>query len=180
VPVVSGRPRSCGQDSLDRQDSRAGDADVRADLDMLKDALSGGSRHRASHQRSRNWGLRVLGLKTPRVRRADSLMVGAFRLICTEFSAKRFGLLWRGGRDGFCAKERSHCCNSGVSTLILILNTDSIVFGSSRRWSRSRAYRTESTEMETTTSKTATFEDYPVPISASHVNPYKHEIVRRK
>jgi hypothetical protein len=107
-------------------------------------------------------------------------MVGAFRLIWTEFSTKRFGLLWRGGRDGFCAKEHHHCCNSCVSTLILILNTDSNVFGSSGRWSGSRAYRTESTEMETTTSKAATFDDYPVPISSSHVNPYKHEIVRRK
>jgi hypothetical protein len=153
---VSGNPRSCGQNSLGRHDSRAGDAEVRTDLDMLKEALPGGSRHRASHQRSRNWGLLVLGLKTRRVRRADSLIVGAFRSICNEFSAKRFGLLWRGGRDGFRAKERYHCCNSGVSTLILILNTDSTVFGSSRRWSGSRAYRTESTEMEITTSKTAT------------------------
>jgi hypothetical protein len=74
-----------------------------------------------------------------------SVIVPDFPEIFAEFREKRFSLLWRGGRDGFCADDCHHRCDGHVNTLTLILNTKGNIFGGftpveweSRKWNKKR------------------------------------------
>jgi hypothetical protein len=59
----------------------------------------------------------------------DSTIVTNFPAIFDEFRGKRFSLLWRGGRDGFGAKDFHRRCDWHANTLTLIEDTDGNIFG---------------------------------------------------
>jgi hypothetical protein len=70
-----------------------------------------------------------------------SLMAADFSALFPEFRGKRFTLLWRGGRDGFGARDFHGRCDGHAATLTLIQDTDGKLFGGftpveweSRRW----------------------------------------------
>jgi hypothetical protein len=52
-----------------------------------------------------------------------------FPKLFDEFREKRFGLLWRGSRDGFCSDEFHRRCNGHQKTLTVILDTHENIFG---------------------------------------------------
>jgi hypothetical protein len=61
----------------------------------------------------------------------------------SEFSGKRFSLLWRGGRDGFGGRDFHGRCDGHANTLTLIEDTNGNIFGGftpveweSRVWNR--------------------------------------------
>jgi hypothetical protein len=83
-----------------------------------------------SHQTAAQAGLEsdVRTLKS-RVGPWDSVIVGHFPPIFTEFQWKRFSLLWRGCRDGFGARGFHSCCDGHANTLTVILDTDGNIFG---------------------------------------------------
>jgi hypothetical protein len=58
-----------------------------------------------------------------------SVIVADFPDIFAEFRGKRFSLLWRGGRDGFGAREFHSRCDGHANTLTIIQDTDGNVFG---------------------------------------------------
>jgi hypothetical protein len=60
----------------------------------------------------------------------DSVIVPGVPALFGEFRGKRFALLWRGGRDGFGARDFRGRCDGHANTLTLILDTDRNVFGS--------------------------------------------------
>jgi hypothetical protein len=62
-------------------------------------------------------------------REIDSLIVSDFPPLFETFCPKRFGLLWRGSRDSFTAKEFHRRCEGRANTLTLIADTDGNVFG---------------------------------------------------
>jgi hypothetical protein len=57
----------------------------------------------------------------------DSRIISDFPEIFAEF--RKFSLLWRGGRDGFKAKEFHHRCDRHANTLTVILDTKGNIFG---------------------------------------------------
>jgi hypothetical protein len=59
----------------------------------------------------------------------DSRIISEFPEIFTEFRGKYFGILWRGSRDGFSAKEFHRRCDGHGNTLILIFDTTGNIFG---------------------------------------------------
>jgi hypothetical protein len=61
--------------------------------------------------------------------RPDSAIVGELPELLAEFRTKRFTLLWRGGRDGFAAREFHSRCDGRANTLTLILDTGGSIFG---------------------------------------------------
>jgi hypothetical protein len=58
-----------------------------------------------------------------------SRIVADFPALFAEFRGKRFPLLWRGGRDGFGAKDFHDRCDGHANTLTLILDTKGNIFG---------------------------------------------------
>jgi hypothetical protein len=71
----------------------------------------------------------------------DSEIISDFPEIFAEFRGKRFSLLWRGGRDGFGARDFHGRCDGHANTLTLIEDTDGNIFGAftpleweSRNW----------------------------------------------
>jgi hypothetical protein len=58
-----------------------------------------------------------------------SLIVADFPKLFAEFRGKRFTLLWRGSRHGFCAKDFHWRCDGHANTLTLILDTAGNIFG---------------------------------------------------
>jgi hypothetical protein len=59
----------------------------------------------------------------------DSRIISGFPEIFAEFQGKRFGILWRGSRDGFQAKEFHRRCDGHANTLTVILDTEGNIFG---------------------------------------------------
>jgi hypothetical protein len=59
----------------------------------------------------------------------DSVILSNCPAIFAEFRRKRFALLWRGGRDGFGARDFHGRCDGHANTLTVILDTDGNVFG---------------------------------------------------
>jgi hypothetical protein len=59
----------------------------------------------------------------------DSLIISGFPDIFAEFRGKWFPLLWRGGRDGFGARDFHSRCDGHANTLTVILDTDGNIFG---------------------------------------------------
>jgi hypothetical protein len=59
----------------------------------------------------------------------DSRVVSSFPPLFDEFRGKRFVLLWRGSRDGFCAKDFHGRCDGHANTLTLILDMGGNVLG---------------------------------------------------
>jgi hypothetical protein len=59
----------------------------------------------------------------------DSRIISDFPEIFAEFREKRFGILWRGSRDGFGAKEFHRRCDGHANTLTVILDTKGNIFG---------------------------------------------------
>jgi hypothetical protein len=59
----------------------------------------------------------------------DSVIISDFPEIFAEFRGKRFSLLWRGGRDGFAARDFHSCCDSHTNTLTVILDRKRNIFG---------------------------------------------------
>jgi hypothetical protein len=59
----------------------------------------------------------------------DSVIISDFPMIFDEFHGKRFSLLWRGGREGFPARDFHRRCNGHTNTLTVILDTDSNILG---------------------------------------------------
>jgi hypothetical protein len=57
------------------------------------------------------------------------VIVPDFPDIFAEFRGKRFLLLWRGGRDGFGARDFHSPSDGHANTLTVILDTDGSVFG---------------------------------------------------
>jgi hypothetical protein len=58
-----------------------------------------------------------------------SVIISNFPEIFGEFRGKRFSLLWRGGRDGFGARDFHSRCDGHANTLTLIEDTDGNIFG---------------------------------------------------
>jgi hypothetical protein len=59
----------------------------------------------------------------------DSVIISDFPEIFSEFCGERFSLLWRGGRDGFRARDFHRLCDGHASTLTLIEDTNGNIFG---------------------------------------------------
>jgi hypothetical protein len=59
----------------------------------------------------------------------DSGIISDFPGIFAEFRGKGFGIVWRGSRDGFGAKELHHRCDGHANTLTLIVDTKGNSFG---------------------------------------------------
>jgi hypothetical protein len=59
----------------------------------------------------------------------DSQILSVFPEIFAEFGAKRFGLLWRGSRDGFEARTFYRLCDGRSDTVTVILDTTGNIFG---------------------------------------------------
>jgi hypothetical protein len=59
----------------------------------------------------------------------DSAIISDFPEIFAEFRGKRFSLLWRGGRDGFRARDFHRRCDGRANTLTLIEDTNGNIFG---------------------------------------------------
>jgi hypothetical protein len=59
----------------------------------------------------------------------DSLILSDFPAIFADFKRKSFSLLWRGGRDGFRAKDFHDRCDGHAPTLTVILDKAGNVFG---------------------------------------------------
>jgi hypothetical protein len=59
----------------------------------------------------------------------DSLIVVQFQPLFEKLRAKRWALLWRGSRDGFCAAQFHRRCDGRANTLTLICGTDGNGFG---------------------------------------------------
>jgi hypothetical protein len=59
----------------------------------------------------------------------DSKILTDFPGIFDEFRAKKFTLLWRGGRDGFSTGYFHAYCDGHPNTLVLVLDTDGNIFG---------------------------------------------------
>jgi hypothetical protein len=59
----------------------------------------------------------------------DSVIISDFPEIFAEFRGKQFSLLWRGGRDGFGARDFHDRCDGHANTLTLIEDTDGNIFG---------------------------------------------------
>jgi hypothetical protein len=62
-------------------------------------------------------------------RRLEPTSVSDFLAIFREFEGKQFRLLWRGGRDGFGAREFHDRCNGRAKTLTVISDRNGNVFG---------------------------------------------------
>jgi hypothetical protein len=60
---------------------------------------------------------------------AFSPIFAEFRNFFTEFREKRFWLLWRGGRDGFRARDFHSRCDGHANTVTVILDNKGNVFG---------------------------------------------------
>jgi hypothetical protein len=58
-----------------------------------------------------------------------SVIVRGFPEVFAEFSAMQFALLWRGGRDGFGAREFHGRCDGHGNTLTVVLDTKGSIFG---------------------------------------------------
>jgi hypothetical protein len=58
-----------------------------------------------------------------------SKIISYFPEIFSEFRGKRFSLLWRGGRDGFKARDFLGRCDGHANTLTLIEDTKGNIFG---------------------------------------------------
>jgi hypothetical protein len=58
-----------------------------------------------------------------------SLIVADFPALFAEFCGKRFTLLWRGGRDGFRARDFHARCDGHANTLTFIEDTAGNIFG---------------------------------------------------
>jgi hypothetical protein len=58
-----------------------------------------------------------------------SKIISYFPAIFAEFRRKRFSLLWRGGRDGFGARDFHNRCDGHANTLTLIEDTNGNIFG---------------------------------------------------
>jgi hypothetical protein len=63
---------------------------------------------------------------TPALR---SAIISDFPEVLAEFRGKRFALLWRGGRDGFGARDFHDRCDGHANTLTLIEDTKGNIFG---------------------------------------------------
>jgi hypothetical protein len=61
--------------------------------------------------------------------RLDSVIVPTLPDLFAEFRGKRFSLLWRGGRDGFGARDFHSRCDGHANTLTVILDTNGNIFG---------------------------------------------------
>jgi hypothetical protein len=61
--------------------------------------------------------------------RLDSQIISRFPGIFAEFRGRRFRILWRGGRDGFKAKDFHRRCDGRANTLTVILDTKGNIFG---------------------------------------------------
>jgi hypothetical protein len=59
----------------------------------------------------------------------DSIIISDFPEIFAEFHTKQFLLLWRGGRDGFGARDFHGRCDGHANTLTLIEDTNGNIFG---------------------------------------------------
>jgi hypothetical protein len=59
----------------------------------------------------------------------DSAIISDFPKIFDEFRRKKFSLLWRGGRDGFSARDFHNHCDGHANTLTLIKDTNGNIFG---------------------------------------------------
>jgi hypothetical protein len=53
-----------------------------------------------------------------------SAIVADFPELFEDFKKKRFALRWRGGRDGFAARDSHRRCGGYANTLTLFLDTD--------------------------------------------------------
>jgi hypothetical protein len=58
-----------------------------------------------------------------------SKIISDFPEIFAEFRRKKFSLLWRGGRDGFRARDFHSRCDGHANTLTLIEDTNGNIFG---------------------------------------------------
>jgi hypothetical protein len=58
-----------------------------------------------------------------------SVIVADFPALFAEFRGKRFTLLWRGGRNGFGARDFHRRCDGHANTLTLIEDTAGNIFG---------------------------------------------------
>jgi hypothetical protein len=74
-------------------------------------------------------------------RALGSVIIVDFLDVFAQFRGKRFLLLWRGGRDGFGARDFHSRCDGHAKTLTLILDTNGNIFGGftlvgweSRKW----------------------------------------------
>jgi hypothetical protein len=59
----------------------------------------------------------------------DSVIMSDLPEIFAEFRGQRFSLLWRGGRDGFGARDFHNRCDGHPNTLTVILDTNGNIFG---------------------------------------------------
>jgi hypothetical protein len=71
----------------------------------------------------------------------NSVIISDFPEIFAEFRGEKFSLLWRGGRDGFGARDFHSRCDGHANTLTLIEDTNGNIFGGfapleweSRKW----------------------------------------------
>jgi hypothetical protein len=63
------------------------------------------------------------------IRIPETKILSDFPKIFAEFRGKQFSLLWRGGRDGFEAKEFHRRCDGHSNSLTVILDTKGNIFG---------------------------------------------------
>jgi archaellum component FlaC len=71
----------------------------------------------------------VVQVAVPERALLDSVIVSGTPEIFAEFKGKTLALLWRGGRDGFKAKEFHKRCDGHANTLTVIKDTEGNVFG---------------------------------------------------
>jgi hypothetical protein len=65
----------------------------------------------------------------PRPSGWNSAIAPDFPKLYEDFKQKQFPLLWRGGRDGFGARDFHSRCDGHPNTLTAILDTDGNIFG---------------------------------------------------
>jgi hypothetical protein len=58
-----------------------------------------------------------------------STIISDFPDLFDEFRGRQFALLWRGGRDGFGARDFHSRCDGHANTLTLIEDTNGNIFG---------------------------------------------------
>jgi hypothetical protein len=112
-----------------RQEAKADAAALRAEVDRLKKAAAQEAQKHSAETAPQPRAAPAQEQKQPPAPRLDSLIVSSFPPLFDEFRGKRFGLLWRGSRDGFGVRDFHGRCDGRANTLTLILDTGGNVFG---------------------------------------------------